>query len=40
MDTDPTNWLDDYWQQCQYDDDLTQLANDELAIINYQGEDE
>ena len=36
---DPTEWLDDYWQRCQYDDDLAEEANLELTMLrNHEGE--
>ena len=37
--TDPAEWLVDYWQRCQYDDDLMEAANAELSTIN-QGTEE
>lgn len=37
--TDPAEWLDDYWQRCQYDDDLINDANLELEMLrNTEGE--
>ena len=37
--TDPAEWMDDYWQRCQYDDDLTENANQELTMLrNIEGE--
>lgn len=36
--SDPANWLDDYWQRCQYDDDLIEDANLELTMYTQEGE--
>ena len=29
---DPAEWIDDYWQRVQYDDDLNDDANMELTL--------
>jgi hypothetical protein len=31
--SDPNEWLDDYWQRVQYDEDLTENANLELEML-------
>jgi hypothetical protein len=33
MHHDPSEWLDDYWQRVQYDQDLIQEANLELTML-------
>ena len=37
--SDPAEWMDDYHQML-CDAELVEAANDELNIINHQGEDE
>lgn len=38
-DTDPAEWIDDYWARTQYDADLIYNANMELTMLrNTEGE--
>lgn len=32
--SDPAEWLDDYWQRCQYDDDLLEEANLTITMLH------
>ncbi len=38
MQSDPAEWLDDYWQRVQYDEDLKDNANMDLTIRNQEEE--